>query len=553
METSTSYQVCVTSAAAAVVAGVVTYVYYKHKRRPRDASEVFDYLKIVTVTTEECCDKVVDELRRRSKKYNALGFDCEWVTEKQGKRRPVAYIQLSSYDGYCGLFNMNVMKSIPPSLKSLLEDETIYKVGVAPADDSQYLFHDFGVACKQTLDLRHLADLSRHEPGGLAFLAKSVLGAVMDKSWKVRCSDWEAEELTTRQVNYAAIDAHAAIRIYTSLLQRLRWQNAPFPWSTKWEPDELCRRLADRKYKARKNNNNNKAKSKEPKVGKDGVVMSKRYPNATRSKPLYHNCFLQAPDGELLCTCDSKKALWYVEKELADVVKEDPLTVRLRFEPAGRSVGDVGRYYQLQKENKCVVCGGTNSYIRKNVVPREYRKYFPEIMKDHSSHDVVLLCCDCHQVSNMRDQAVRERLAALCSAPFAAHHSSNKYTEDSACKRIRSAARALHYQSRKHELPEARRKELEDIILQYYPLHNEITVELLREACELQVIYENAEYESHGMKVVEYFLEREGLLRLEEVWRQHFLDSMEPKYMPELWSIKHNEERCVMLVIETLV
>lgn len=68
-----------------------------------------------------------------------------------------------------------------------------------------------------------------------------------------------------------------------------------------------------------------------------------------------------------------------MEKGLADVQNEDPLTVRLRFEPAGRSVGEVGRYYQLQKENKCVVCGSTNSYIRKNVVPREYRRYFPGV------------------------------------------------------------------------------------------------------------------------------------------------------------------------------
>ena len=35
-----------------------------------------------------------------------------------------------------------------------------------------------------------------------------------------------------------------------------------------------------------------------------------------RNKPLYHNCQLWAPDGQLLCTCDVKKALWYVEKGL---------------------------------------------------------------------------------------------------------------------------------------------------------------------------------------------------------------------------------------------
>lgn len=36
----------------------------------------------------------------------------------------------------------------------------------------------------------------------------------------------------------------------------------------------------------------------------------------TRKKPLYHNCQLISPDGQLLCTCDLKKAQWYLEKDL---------------------------------------------------------------------------------------------------------------------------------------------------------------------------------------------------------------------------------------------
>lgn len=98
---------------------------------------------------------------------------------------------------------------------------------------------------------------------------------------------------------------------------------------------------------------------------------------ATRQKPLYTNCFLQANDGELLCMIDKKKAMWYVLKELGEIVCEEPFTVRLNFEPAGRAVGQTGKFYQTAKENKCVVCGESDKYNRKNVVPREYRKYFP--------------------------------------------------------------------------------------------------------------------------------------------------------------------------------
>jgi len=38
-----------------------------------------------------------------------------------------------------------------------------------------------------------------------------------------------------------------------------------------------------------------------------------------RKKPLYHNCQLRSPDGQLLCTCDIKKAKWYIDKELGGV------------------------------------------------------------------------------------------------------------------------------------------------------------------------------------------------------------------------------------------
>lgn len=58
-------------------------------------------------------------------------------------------------------------------------------MGVAPADDAKYLSHDYGVALKSTLDIRHLAKQSEFEAGGLATLSSSLLGAVLDKSWRV--------------------------------------------------------------------------------------------------------------------------------------------------------------------------------------------------------------------------------------------------------------------------------------------------------------------------------------------------------------------------------
>jgi len=39
--------------------------------------------------------------------------------------------------------------------------------------------------------------------------------------------------------------------------------------------------------------------------------------NALRTKSMYSNCVMEAPDGQVLCVCDAKKAQWYCEKGLA--------------------------------------------------------------------------------------------------------------------------------------------------------------------------------------------------------------------------------------------
>ena len=34
-----------------------------------------------------------------------------------------------------------------------------------------------------------------------------------------------------------------------------------------------------------------------------------------------------------------------------------------------------------------------------------------------------------------------------------------------------------------------------------------------------------------------------GLLAFEKMWRQHFIDYMQPQHLPPLWSVEHRPER----------
>lgn len=49
---------------------------------------------------------------------------------------------------------------------------------------------------------------------------------------------------------------------------------------------------------------------------------------------------------------------------------------------------------------------------------------------------------------------------------------------------------------------------------------------------------DNEDFVPHGQAVVDYF--RDDLELLETKWRQHFLNTMQPQFMPKHWSLHHN-------------
>lgn len=116
-----------------------------------------------------------------------------------------------------------------------------------------------------------------------------------------------------------------------------------------------------------------------------------------------------APDGVVLSNTDKKKAYWYVERNLATIECEEPLTIRLNFEPSNRyhnrETGEEDKddeFYSATRENKCVTCGSTKDYARFFIIPSLYRTHMPDELKAHRSHDIVLMCFGCHEKASSR-------------------------------------------------------------------------------------------------------------------------------------------------------
>lgn len=59
-----------------------------------------------------------------------------------------------------------------------------------------------------------MAGAAKCRPGALEMMSELFLGLTLDKSASIQCSDWDASNLSSVQIEYAATDVHAAIGLF---------------------------------------------------------------------------------------------------------------------------------------------------------------------------------------------------------------------------------------------------------------------------------------------------------------------------------------------------
>ncbi|XP_050436288.1 exonuclease 3'-5' domain-containing protein 2-like [Adelges cooleyi] len=173
--------------------------------------------KIKVVDSFDDWEEVADEFKKSCELHPFLGLDCEWVTEN-GIRRPIALLQIANHNGVCALIRLFKLKVVPSSLLTILRDEEIVKFGVGISKDAQFIMNDYNIQLCGCVELGLIAKKHGVYENSLGALAQKTLGVVLDKDWRVRASYWEAETLSERQIEYAAMDAFVALRIFEQLI-----------------------------------------------------------------------------------------------------------------------------------------------------------------------------------------------------------------------------------------------------------------------------------------------------------------------------------------------
>ena len=164
--------------------------------------------EITLIELPEQVDEALDEIQQES----LLGFDTETRPSfSKNLHYKVSVLQL------CGKNKAWIFRLIPLEerivyIYKILENQDIKKVGLAVQGDIKALSQ------RRTFQPNSFIDVSRYSSGmgiintGMKNLAALFLGVRVSKSSQM--SNWEAEELTQKQIDYAATDAWISRLLY---------------------------------------------------------------------------------------------------------------------------------------------------------------------------------------------------------------------------------------------------------------------------------------------------------------------------------------------------
>ena len=236
---------------------------------------------------------------------------------------------------------------------------------------------------------------------------------------------------------------------------------------------------------------------------------------------VYSNCSIYHPDGTLMCRCSRKKINWYLKKGLAIPLNEND--IQLEFEPGGKG-WDGRSYYLEEREDKCVVCGCTENLTKHHVVPYQYRKHMDGVRKNHSHFDVLCVCIDCHDKYETHATILNKELAKKFGIDFC---SPMTQSEKIAIK-ANSYLSALKKYS--HKIPKNRVENMLGLISSW--LGCEVKLDNI-DKIVIEVPPKNNQLP--GKKIFDSWMKENSLQNFVVMWRNHFVEKTNPKYLSECW------------------
>jgi ribonuclease D len=149
--------------------------------------------------------------------FEYVGFDTETRPNfSKTQNHKVALIQIATPDS-CFLFRLNKLKGIPRPLENFLKDGKTIKVGLSLLDDFHNIRKITRFESDSFIDLQKIVPSFGIQDASLQKIYAILFGKKISK--RMQLTNWEADVLTEAQMQYAALDAWACLRIYQKLNQ----------------------------------------------------------------------------------------------------------------------------------------------------------------------------------------------------------------------------------------------------------------------------------------------------------------------------------------------
>ena len=188
-------------------------IYNKFDKATINALPLVEYpYKINVILNEYEAERAVDYLLT----CDILGVDTETKPAfRRGQNHKVALLQVATRE-QCFLFRLNHL-GLPQSIIRLLSNRMVPMVGLSWYDDIMSLHRRAEFTPGWFIDIQDIIGNIGIEDKSLQKLYANLFGEKISK--RQRLTNWEADVLSDKQKEYAAIDAWACINLYDEIMR----------------------------------------------------------------------------------------------------------------------------------------------------------------------------------------------------------------------------------------------------------------------------------------------------------------------------------------------
>ncbi len=189
------------------------------------------------------------------------------------------------------------------------------------------------------------------------------------------------------------------------------------------------------------------------------------------------------------------------------------------------------------------------------MVPNAYRKHLTAICSRYRRdiHDVLCVCGICHVQYEKHSKKLRQTIAEEFGIPLSGMGfvdvNSVEFISQKKKQKLNNLARALINHA--DVIPASRQQTIKEkisSIIGHQPSESEIQI---LGKIKLKLDNRGNDYKSHGKLVVLKLTSTNTIERFIQRWRRHFINSMNPQFLPKHWKIKKRAIKTLLPELST--